>query len=168
MTGKPTHSCLLILTSFGGRIMPNCRYFIVLNDKADYVSHIQDFDDWKTNPQLFANIDQLWGPHNAQLPIFYSRFWCPGSAAVDAFTVNWSGNVNWLIPPFYLISHTVKHATGIRGRWQPVWTSAHFWPVSSSTLRSPVYIFPVSDSPVEAEVTLEDLWPMTLLLCVYG
>ena len=34
-----------------------------LNDKADYISRIQIFDNWKVNPQLFAVIDSLWGPH---------------------------------------------------------------------------------------------------------
>ena len=68
-----------------------------LNDKADYISRIHDFDDWKINPQIFAWINSMWGPHlvdcfshvdNTQLPKFYSRFWCPGSTAIDAFTVN--------------------------------------------------------------------------------
>ena len=112
-----------------------------LNEQADYVSRIHDFDDWRTNSQLFANIDHLWGPHNVdcfahidntQLPVFYSRFWCPGSAAVDAFTVNWSGNVNWLVPPFHLISRTVKLARecgAVGSLLVPVWKSAHFWPL---------------------------------------
>ena len=34
-----------------------------LNDKADYVSSIQDFDTWKVNPQLFSGIDLLLDPH---------------------------------------------------------------------------------------------------------
>ena len=74
----------------------------------------------------FAHVD------NAQLPIFYSRFRCPGSAAVDAFTVNWSGNVNWLVPPFHLTSRAVKHAQECRAVGSllvPVWKSAHFWPI---------------------------------------
>ena len=92
------------------------------NDEADYVSRIQDFDDWRVNPQLFGNIGKLWGPHtvdcfahvdNTQLSKFYSRFWCPGSVAVDAFTVNWSGDINWLVPPFQPIAHAVKTCTGM-------------------------------------------------------
>ena len=34
-----------------------------LNDKADYISPIQDFDDWKISPALFAMVDAMWGPH---------------------------------------------------------------------------------------------------------
>ena len=33
-----------------------------LNDKVDYISRIQDFDDWRVNPQVFALIDSMWGP----------------------------------------------------------------------------------------------------------
>ena len=90
-----------------------------LNKKADYISRIKDFDDWKVNPILFNYIDTMWGPHsvdcfasieNTQLPKFYSRFWCPGTSAVDAFTVNWAGDVDWWVPPIYLVSHTIRHA----------------------------------------------------------
>ena len=67
----------------------------------DYISRIRDYDDWKINHGIFSWIDAMWGPHsvycfahvdNTQLPTFYSRFWCPGSIAIDAFTVNWAGN----------------------------------------------------------------------------
>lgn len=83
-----------------------------LNDKADYISHIQDFDDWSINPQFFSWVDSMWGPHsvdcfahidNTHLPKFYSRFWCPGATAIDAFTVNWGGDVNWWVPPINLV-----------------------------------------------------------------
>ena len=112
-----------------------------LNDKADYISRIQDFDDWKVNPQLFALIDSLWGPHtvdcfahidNTQLPVFYSRFWCPGSTAVDAFTVNWVGEVNWWVPPLHLVGRAIRHAKACNAMGSllvPAWKSAPFWPL---------------------------------------
>ena len=31
-----------------------------------------------------------------------SRFWCPGTEAVDTFIVNWEGEVSWVVPPLYL------------------------------------------------------------------
>ena len=57
----------------------------MLNDKADYISRIRYFDDWKVNPQFFLWIYGVWGRHmvdrfahidNTQLPVFNSRFWC--------------------------------------------------------------------------------------------
>ena len=112
-----------------------------LNDKADYISRIQDFDDWKISPALFAMVDAMWGPHavdcfahvdNAQLPTFYSRFWCPGSAAVDAFTVSWADQINWWVPPVHLVVRTLRHAEACKATGTlvvPAWKSASFWPL---------------------------------------
>ena len=56
-----------------------------------------DYADWQLNPIIFAELDSLWIPHtvdrfashnNALLPRFNSRYWFPGTEAVDAFTVN--------------------------------------------------------------------------------
>ena len=85
-----------------------------LNQQADYLSRIVDYDDWKLNPIVFADLDCLWGPYsvdrfadasNAQLPRFNSRYWNKDTEAVDAFTVNWAGENNWVCPPVYLISY---------------------------------------------------------------
>ena len=74
-----------------------------LNERADALSRIVDYDDWMLNPVVFADIEKLWGPHsvdrfaschNCQIPRFNSRCWNPGSEAVDAFTVNWEGEIN--------------------------------------------------------------------------
>lgn len=90
-----------------------------LNDQADYLSHIIDFDDWMLNPQVFFQLDVEWGPHtidrfassyNAQLPRFNSRCWNRRSEAVDAFTVNWADENNWWCPPIALISSVIRHA----------------------------------------------------------
>ena len=71
------------------------------------------------NPLVFKQIDLLRGPHsvdrfashlNAQLPGFNSRFLCPRAEAVDAFTVNWSGENNWWCPPPMLVPRVVRHA----------------------------------------------------------
>ena len=65
---------------------------------ADYLSRIVDKDDWMLNPDVFSVLDKMWGPHtvdrfanadNAQTERFNIFFWCPGSEAVDTFTVNW-------------------------------------------------------------------------------
>ena len=80
------------------------------NAKADYLSRLIDPDDWYLNPRLFTLLTQCWGPfdvdrmsdhNNAQLRRFNSRFWCPGTEAVDCFTQNWSNRNNWVCPPTY-------------------------------------------------------------------
>jgi hypothetical protein len=74
------------------------------NERADFISRIVDYDDWKLDTSLFVQFDSLWGPHtvdcfasehNCQLPRYFSRFWCPGTEAVDAFTVHWKDETCW-------------------------------------------------------------------------
>ena len=83
-----------------------------LNTCADDISNIIDFDDWYTTQGFFAHLDQIWGPHtvdrfikalNADLPRFNSRFGVLGTEAVDAFSVSWAAENNWLVPPVHCI-----------------------------------------------------------------
>ena len=111
------------------------------NQQADFLSRIVDKDDWSLHPDLFRMLDAKWGPHtidrfasyfNTQLPRFNSRFWNPGSEAVDAFTCDWSNENNWWCPPIYLIPRVLGHAqkTSAKGTLiVPQWLSAPFWPI---------------------------------------
>lgn len=111
------------------------------NEIADYLSRVIDYDDWSLSPRVFRSIDTHWGPHtvdrfasdhNAQLPRFNSRFWSPGAEAMDAFTIDWSGENNWLCPPISLIPRVLRHAKECRCEGTivvPVWKSAVFWPM---------------------------------------
>ena len=111
------------------------------NETADYISRIVDVDDWQISPAIFQRFDSLWAPHtvdrfaadsNTQLSRFNSRFWSPGSEAVDAFTVNWGSDVNWWVPPFHLIARTIRHAQACEAVGTlafPAWKSAYYWPI---------------------------------------
>ena len=90
------------------------------NRVADEFSRIIDVDDWMINPSIFAWVDYFWGPHtvdrfanchNAQLDCFNSRFWVARSEAIDAFTVNWANENNWLCPPIHLVCRVLRHVT---------------------------------------------------------
>ena len=65
------------------------------NEQADYLSRLKDFDDWEVAPSIFQQMDVLLGPHaldafaNYKVPRFFSRFWNPGTAGVDAFYQDW-------------------------------------------------------------------------------
>jgi hypothetical protein len=110
------------------------------NAKADYLSRLIDPDDWYLNPRLFTLLTQCWGPfdvdrmsdhNNAQLRRFNSRFWCPGTEAVDCFTQNWSNCNNWACPPPTLILAVLKHMEIWNAKGVvivPEWNSAPFWP----------------------------------------
>ena len=83
-----------------------------LNTCADDISNIIDFDDWYTTHGFFAHLDHIWGPHtvdgfanalNAHLPRFNSRFRVPGTEAVDAFSVSWAADNNWLVRQYIVL-----------------------------------------------------------------
>ena len=62
-----------------------------LNEKADYLSKIIDYDHWEITPQLFRLLEEKFDPHtvdcftdynNCKVQIFYSRFWNSGAAGI--------------------------------------------------------------------------------------
>lgn len=112
-----------------------------LNQRADYWSRVIETDDWMLNPAYFRMLDAIWGPHTVdrfaslnskQLPRFCSKWLCPGCEGVDAFTLSWNGENNWLVPPVYLISRVIRHMihNGESGTLVvPHWPSAPWWPL---------------------------------------
>ena len=98
-------------------------------------------DDLKSDPSLFAYLDALWGPHsvdcfaahyNNQIPRFFSRFWNPGTEAVDAFTVYWQEEVYLWVPPLHLVAQVIRHArvcSAVGTLVIPAWKSALFRPL---------------------------------------
>ena len=112
-----------------------------VNQQADFISRITDYDDWSLHPVMFQKLDSMWGAHtvdrfasffNVQLPRFNSRFWNPGSEAVDAFTCNWQGENNWWCPLVYLVPQVLWHAQATKAAGTlvvPKWPSPAFWPI---------------------------------------
>lgn len=115
------------------------------NVEADELSRIDDPNDYMLDPSCFRYIDDLWGPHTVdrfasvqtkQLTRYCSRYRNPGCEAVDAFTVSWLKENNWIFPPPYLIPRIVKHmsAGGEDGTLLvPQWPSAMWWPLLVDT-----------------------------------
>lgn len=117
------------------------------NDRADFLSRIVDYDDWRVNRDCFLLAEEKWGPHsvdrfanheNTQLPRFNSRFWCPGTEAVDAFSVSRAGENNWLVPPIFLIPKVLNHMVALGGRatlvvpaWPLIFTDEGLSPIFS-------------------------------------
>ena len=131
------------------------------NSEADALSREIDFDDWGVSHEFFSFMNQLWGPYsvdrfadnfNANLPIFNSKYWCPNTSHVDAFSVSWRYENNWLVPPITLIGRAVKHVRASSARATlvvPDWPSAPFWPLlfskGSSLSRIVVQVIKFSD-----------------------
>ena len=111
------------------------------NSAADHLSKFTDLDDWEIMPEIFEYLDSLWGPfsidrfaneENYKVARFNSRFHCPSTEAIDAFSQNWEGENNWLVPPISNISQTIEHFS--RGNTKatlfiPYWKSSVFWPL---------------------------------------
>ncbi len=119
-----------------------------LNVEADLISREVDLDDWGVSREFFDMIDSLYGPHtvdrfadnlNCRLPRFNSKYWCPNTSLVDAFSVSWEGENNWLVPPIVLIGQVIKHVKASRAMATliaPAWPSAPFWPLLFSKYSS--------------------------------
>ena len=111
------------------------------NKEADELSRIEDCNDYMLDPLWFARLDSCWGPHTIdrfasvktkQLDRFCSRFLNPDCEAVDAFSVSWAGDFNWLFPPPYLVPRVLRHMQ--EGHEDgtllvPEWHSAPWWPL---------------------------------------
>ena len=119
------------------------------NQETDALSRQADRDDRMLNPNHFAALDILWGPHTIdrfstvrtrQVPRFCSRWLNPGTEGVDAFKLCWAGENNWIFPPPYLIPRVLKHMEYGMEKGTlviPVWTSASWWPLLATDGRHP-------------------------------
>ena len=99
-----------------------------------------DREDWALAPDLFARLEARWGPHdvdrfasagNAKLPRYDSLFSDPNAEAIDAFSVPWHGQNNYVNSPFALISRALQHALSERANCTfvvPAWTAQPWWP----------------------------------------
>ena len=112
-----------------------------LNQEADALSKIQDSDSWGVDKDCFNYLNNLMGPftvdrfaddRNAKLACFNSKFYCPGTAHVNAFTADWSYHNNWCSPPVNRIGSTIKHMARCKAMGTllvPEWKSAYYWPI---------------------------------------
>ena len=73
------------------------------NTAVDAVSKLTDYNDWQTTVEFFQKISEIWGKltidrfannENTKIEKFNSKYWCPGTSNVNAFTVSWSGKNN--------------------------------------------------------------------------
>ena len=63
---------------------------------------------------------------------FNSKYWCPGTEAIDAFTQGWVCENNWLVPPPSLISRVINKMLAEKASGTliiPEWKSAPYWPL---------------------------------------
>ena len=112
-----------------------------LNEYADYLSKIVDHDDWVTTSIFFKYLEEKWGPHtidrfasssNTKLKRFNSKFLCPNTEHVNAFSISWEGENNYLVPPVTYIPKILAHMQACQAKGTvvvPYWPSAAYFPI---------------------------------------
>ena len=89
----------------------------VKNIAADSLSRSPDIHNWMLHPELFKIIQHKFGPFtidrfasslNAQLPRFNSRFWEPGTEALNAMAQDWSQDHNYINPPWAMLPRILE------------------------------------------------------------
>ena len=89
---------------------------------------------------IYIWLNTLWGPFTVdRFATCYRQvgrfnFLCcqSGTEAINAFTVDWAGENNWLVPPRRLIPRVVHHFRLCKAKGAliiPRWDKAYFWPV---------------------------------------
>ena len=108
------------------------------NKLADYLSKLQDRDDWMVNRAEFDKLNKAWGPFDIDLfashtnhlvPRYFSRFFTPTTAGVDAFRFRW-GRRCWANPPFCILLKVLRHAQACNARLcliAPLWPTRDWW-----------------------------------------
>ena len=88
------------------------------NAAVDAISKMTDYDNLQTTVECFQKISETWGKftfdrfannENTKTEKCSSKCWCPGTSDVNSFTVSWSGENSYLVPPMYLIPRVIGH-----------------------------------------------------------
>ena len=64
--------------------------------------------------------------------MFNSKYFCPRTSHVNAFTDDWIRNHNWLCPPISCIGSVLRHLILFKARGAllvPIWPSSYYWPL---------------------------------------
>ena len=114
--------------------------------EANKISKNIDFDNWYTTQRLINILQQRWGKIsidrfasdiNRKSKRFNSRYLCPETEGINAFSFDWSNEVNLLVPPTYLIPRAIKHFLKSLTKSKAIlicqyWPLAPFWSLLAS------------------------------------
>lgn len=94
------------------------------NNIADAISK-EDTDNWSIDGETFRYIQSVYGPFtmdrfadniNRKVGNFNSKYHCPGSNQVNAFSITWKDDFNWLCQPIRLNGRSNKFLKMCRGK----------------------------------------------------
>jgi hypothetical protein len=108
------------------------------NVLADAMSRVKDHGNWTVTQVVFSEAERRWGPHsvdrmataeNAKCVRYNAWRYGPGVETVNAFTVGWGGENNWVAPPLAMIGLVIRHVVQSRAvatlfipSWVNMWT----------------------------------------------
>jgi hypothetical protein len=131
----------------------------LMNLDPDRLSRMSDESDWQLLPPLFlmlhreifhmksyCQVDRFATSVNSLCNRFNSIRLCPHTEAVDTFTQDWSGTLNWINPPFNIIHRVVSKILQDKARGiliTPLWERAS-WFQTLQSLAQDTYDFPTS------------------------
>jgi hypothetical protein len=128
------------------------------NTTADALSRIVDPHDWTVSKQAFQRVcsalgqptvDRFASEGNQQLPRFNSRHWSPKAEAIDAMSLDWKGELNYLAPPIRMLEQVLRKCLQDRAEAilvAPVWKGqTWFKQLEQMTIGKPVPLNPKKD-----------------------
>ena len=108
-----------------------------LNGRADRLSRLLSPYEWQLHPQVFRQLEAMWGPHSidrfmskatTQLRRYNSLFFDPQTEGINVMALSWKGENNCVNSPFWMLNRIVKK---IRKEKVNVTLIAPWWPVQS-------------------------------------
>jgi len=147
------------------------------NVEADRLSRVTDPTDWSVSAALWRKIVKRFGlpsvdrfatASNALCPRYNSRDFDPASLG-DCLLSSWSGELNWMNPPWALISRVISKIIAEQAPTVlllPRWETAPWWPLvlhHSSILwdiLEPPVMYVMSSNPVVPQPLRNDKWKL--------
>jgi hypothetical protein len=134
-----------------------------MNSIADKLSRqFQDSSNWRLNPQLFASLNNRWGPLeidlfadrlNAQTQTYFSWKQDPLAAGTDAFLWPWKKRC-YAFPPFCMIGRCLmkvqKEKTDLV-LIAPAWQGQHWYPILLNLLIEEPILLPMNMETLQSQ-----------------
>ncbi len=114
------------------------------NQEVDALSWFIDANDWSLHGKMVEllwsvlgewQVDRFTDVDNWKAVAFNAQFESPGCQVVDAFTQDWRGWVNLLVPPIPLVGRVLVHLVECQvvGILMLHWPSQEWWPLLQAT-----------------------------------
>jgi len=112
-----------------------------LNTRADELSRLNPVTEWSLQPEMFRQLEDMWGPHtvdrfassqNKLLPRYNTRFYDPQAEATDAMLQDWSQENNYLNPHIRMLPQIIRKILQVGCQATiiaPLWPSAPWFPL---------------------------------------